>query len=202
MTSTFTYPGVYVTERPSGAQAVPAAATSIAMFVGMADFGPFNNPTRIQSLASYTRTFGETSAGEMADQVKQFFFNGGGDCYVMRIANGEQQAQVNLQNEVGGGTDVLHVSARDAGGAGNNIRIEVDYDTAAPELTFNLTAYRSVPNPDGTFGQTNSETFRNLSMNPDDARFVTNIVAGTIPSSALTTSGRGPRSRAVSRSAG
>ena len=101
MPSTFTYPGVYVTERPSGAQAVPAAATSIAMFVGMADIGPFDVPTRIQSLASYVRTFGETSGGEMADQVKQFFVNGGGDCYVMRIADGERQSEIRLQNEAG-----------------------------------------------------------------------------------------------------
>lgn len=90
MPSTFTYPGVYVTERPSGAQVVPAAAaTSIALFVGMANTGPFDTPTRIQSLASYVRRFGETPAGEMADQVKQFFVNVGGDCYVMRIAAGE-----------------------------------------------------------------------------------------------------------------
>jgi hypothetical protein len=44
--STFNYPGVCVTERPSGAQAVHAAATSIALFVGMAVIGPFNTPTR------------------------------------------------------------------------------------------------------------------------------------------------------------
>ena len=99
MPSTFTYPGVYVTEKPSGAQAVPAAATSIAAFVGMADIGPFDIPTRVQSLANYVRTFGETSGGEMADQVKQFFVNGGGDCYVMRIAQGERQSEIRVQSE-------------------------------------------------------------------------------------------------------
>ena len=87
MASTFTYPGVYVTERESGARAVPAAATSIAMFVGMADKGPFQVPTRVQSLTEYVRSFGETSTGEMADQVRQFFVNGGGDAFIMRIAD-------------------------------------------------------------------------------------------------------------------
>lgn len=174
MSSTFTYPGVYVTERPSGAQAVPAAATSIAMFVGMADIGPFDVPTRIQGLASYVRTFGETSGGEMADQVKQFFVNGGGDCYVMRIAEGERQSEIRVQSETG--ADVLRIFARDAGVAGDLIRVEVDYNTATPELTFNLTAYRSILNADGTFGQSGSETYPNVSMNPNHARFVEPIV--------------------------
>jgi phage tail sheath protein FI len=172
--TTFTYPGVYVTERPSGAQAVPAAATSIAMFVGMADIGPFDVPTRIQGLASYVRTFGETSGGEMADQVKQFFVNGGGDCYVMRIAAGERQSEIRLQNE--GAADVLRVFARDAGVAGDLIRVEVDYATATPELTFNITAYRSVLNADGTFGQTDIETIASVSMDPDHSRYVKTIV--------------------------
>lgn len=174
MPSTFTYPGVYVTERPSGAQAVPAAATSIAMFVGMADIGPFDVPTRIQGLASYVRTFGETSGGEMADQVKQFFVNGGGDCYVMRIAEGERQSEIRAQSETG--ADVLRIFARDAGVAGDLIRVEVDYNTATPELTFNLTAYRSTLNADGTFGQSGSETYPNASMNPNHPRFVETIV--------------------------
>ena len=177
MTSTFTYPGVYVTERPSGAQAVPAAATSIGLFVGMADIGPFDAPTRIQSLASYVRTFGETSGGEMADQVRQFFVNGGGDCYVMRIAQGERQSEIRVRNETG--ADMLRIFARDAGQAGDQIRVEVDYATATPELTFNLTAYRSVLNADGTFGRTGSETYANLSMDPDHARYVETIVNGT-----------------------
>lgn len=174
MPSTFTYPGVYVTERPSGAQAVPAAATSIAMFVGMADIGPFDVPTRIQTLANYVRTFGETSKGEMADQVKQFFVNGGGDCYVTRIAEGEVRSEITAQNETG--ANVLRIFARDPGVAGDLIRVEVDYNTATPELTFNLTAYRSTLNADGTFGQSGSETHPSLSMNPNHPRFVETIV--------------------------
>ncbi|GAA3688976.1 hypothetical protein GCM10023081_27920 [Arthrobacter ginkgonis] len=177
MPSPFTYPGVYVTERPSGAQAVPAAATSIAVFVGMADIGPFEAPTRIQSLASYVRTFGETSAGEMADQVKQFFVNGGGDCYVMRIAQGARQSEIRLHNEdLTSNVKVLKVQARDAGIAGDRIRVEVDYATATPELTFNLTAYRSVVNSDGRFGRSDLETHTDLSMNPADARYVEMVV--------------------------
>lgn len=174
MPSTFTYPGVYITERPSGAQAVPAAATSIAMFVGMTDIGPFNTPTRIQSLASYVRTFGETSGGEMAAQVSQFFVNGGGDCYVMRIAEGERSSEIRARTETG--TEVLRIHARDAGVAGDLIRVEVDYDTATPELTFNVTTFRSTLNADGSFARSDSEFHPNVSMDPAHARFVETVV--------------------------
>lgn len=175
MPASFTYPGVYITEKPSGAQAVPAAATSIALFIGMADQGPFGSPTRVQGLPDFVKRFGQTSAGEMADQVGQFFMNGGGDSYVMRIANGAQPAAIDLQSEVG--TAVLTLTARDKGASGNLIRVEVDYATAAPGRTFNLTAYRSTMKADGTFARTDAETIPNLTLNPGDPRFVETIVA-------------------------
>lgn len=175
MPPSFTYPGVYVSEKESGARAVPAAATSIAMFVGMADMGPFEKPTRVQSLESYQRKFGETSGGEMALQVAQFFINGGGDAYVMRIADGAREAAITLQNEAG--ANVLTITARDKGALGNRLRIEIDYGTASPGRTFNLTAYRSVSNSDGTAGREDVETFTGLSMDPDHPRNVVSILA-------------------------
>jgi phage tail sheath protein FI len=174
MPPVYTYPGVYITEQPSGAQAVTAAATSIALFVGMVDQGPFQVPTRIQSWQDFVRNFGATSKGEMADQVAQFFFNGGGDSYVMRIAAGAAWAAIDLQNEAA--TAVLTLTARDAGALGNTIQAAVDYATASPERTFNLTAWRSVLNADGTYSQTNSETYKGLSMDPGDPRFVETVV--------------------------
>lgn len=175
MPAQFTYPGVYVTEQPSGAQAVPAAATSIALFIGMADQGPFATPTRVQGLPDYVRTFGATSVGEMADQVSQFFMNGGGDAYIMRIANGAQASAVDVENEAGAA--VLTLTARDKGASGDLIRVEVDYATSSPERTFNLTVYRSIQNADGSFGQQQPpETWSNLTLNPGDPRFVETIV--------------------------
>ena len=144
MPSTFTYPGVYVTERPSGAHAIPSAATSVALFVGMADIGPFNTPTRFPTVPNYVRRFGEEFGGQMADQVRLFFVNGGGDCYIIRTGHGEQQSEIRVQHEAGNG--VPRVFARDARAAGDNIRLQMDYATDTPELTFNLTGCRSVLN--------------------------------------------------------
>src|SRR5690348_10012531 len=130
MPASFTYPGVYITEKESGARAVPAAATSIAMFVGMADMGPFAFPTRVQSLVDYQRRFGEVSTGEMAMQVAQFFINGGGDAYVMRIADGALESAITLRNEAG--ANVLTVTALDKGSLGNQLQVVIDYDTPNP----------------------------------------------------------------------
>eukprot|EP01037_Dinobryon_pediforme_P006423 gene6423-6490_t len=175
MPPTYTYPGVYVSELASGAQAVPAAATSIALFVGMADQGPFATPTRIQGWADFQRNFGSSSAGEMADQVSQFFLNGGGDAFVMRIAHSAASAAIDIENEAG--TAVLTLAARDAGQLGNTIQAAVDYATSSPERTFNLTVWRSVINADGSFSRANTESFPNLSLDPDDPRFVETVVA-------------------------
>lgn len=71
---------------------------------------------------------------------------------------------------------MLRVFARDAGVAGDLIRVGVDYATSTPELTFNVTAYRSVLNADGTFGQTGAEAHLSVSMDQVHPRYVETIV--------------------------
>ncbi|MEA3262355.1 MAG: hypothetical protein U9R07_02600 [Pseudomonadota bacterium] len=183
MATNFTYPGVYINERPSGLRAIPSAATSVALFIGMADQGPMRSPVRVQSLAEYQRAFGATSAGEMADQVSQFFINGGGDAYVLRIAKDDRQASVEVKAETGGGS-VLKLYARDSGIRGNNLRVVIDYATSSPERTFNLTVFRSTQKPDGSFERTETERFADLSMDRNSARYVVNQING--PSKLLT----------------
>jgi phage tail sheath protein FI len=170
-----TYPGVYIVEKSSGAQAIAAASTSTALFVGMADKGPFGSPTRVLSQAEYDRTFGATSKGEMADQVHQFYVNGGTEAWIMRIANAPVAAAIQIQRETGG-TTALTLTARDPGAAGNMIRAEVDYGTSSPERLFNLTFYRHVLNADGTWSKTESESFKDLSMDSGSPRYVVNLL--------------------------
>ena len=81
------YPGVYVQEEPSGVQTITGVSTSIALFVGMAQRGPMDRATNLLSFTAYERTFGsDTTVSETTDQVRQFFLNGGGQAYVIRIA--------------------------------------------------------------------------------------------------------------------
>jgi phage tail sheath protein FI len=182
MPAIVSYPGVYVVEEPSGARAIAGVPTSIAAFIGMAERGRMTVPIRIFNIADFEREYGPTTNGELADQVRQFYLNGGGQAYVCRIADGALPAAVTLQSE--DGDDALVVTARDPGLEGNLIRVEVDYATAGPERTFNMTVYRSRLQPDGSRRREAVETFAGLSMDPVSGSFVETIVNG---SSALVT---------------
>ncbi|MEY6433872.1 DUF2586 family protein [Thioalkalicoccus limnaeus] len=170
------YPGVYVREEASGARAIGGVATSVALFVGQAEQGPMDQPTRIFSVADFERAFGATTKGELATQVRQFYVNGGGEAWIMRIADGADQAAVTLRaiDE----SDALVVTARDAGLLGNRLRVEIDYATASPEETFNLTVYRRSFLAGGRLGREDEEAFTGLSMDPNAGNFVERVING------------------------
>jgi uncharacterized protein len=171
------YPGVYIQEVPSGVRAITGVSTSITLFMGRTKRGRLNVPTRVLSFAAYERNFGtDTVIGEMTDQVRQFFLNGGQQAFIMRIAEGltAKPAEVTLKNQAG--TDVLKLVAKDAGVDGNMLRAELDYNTPSPESTFNLRVFREVITAFGEVEVETSETFNNLSMNEDDGRYVETIV--------------------------
>ena len=130
-----TFPGVYVQEIPSGVRTITGVSTSTAMFIGMTKRGRMRVATRVLSLADYDRGFSaDTTISETTDQVRQFFLNGGRTAFIMRIADATAApAGVDLLNETG--AVVLKITAKDAGADGNLIRVEVDYNTSAPEST-------------------------------------------------------------------
>ena len=169
------YPGVYVQEVPSGVVSISGVATSIALFMGMCARGPMRAPRLVQNLASFDALFGsDAAAGEMGDQVRMFFLNGGSQAFVMRLANGERAAQVIVENEFG--APVFGFEARDAGLIGETIRLEVDYDTTRPESTFNLRIYREAPGVGGQIQQVEVETHKDLSTDPTSSRFVVDVL--------------------------
>jgi phage tail sheath protein FI len=174
MPAIVSYPGVYVIEESSGARAIPAASTSTTVFVGMADKGPFEVPTKVLNLQSYEALFGATSQGEMADQVRQYFINGGAEAWILRTALGARRASVLLQTTAGG--PLLRLTARDPGVAGNLIRAEVSYATASPERTFNLTLYRQSQNSNGSFTASETESHAGVSMDPNSPRYVVDVL--------------------------
>ena len=87
-------PGVYVEEFDSGVKAMEGVGTSTAGFIGFAEMGPVvGRPVLLTSFAEYQRRFGgylpELEFGDyrfLPNAVEQFFTNGGGSCYVMRVA--------------------------------------------------------------------------------------------------------------------
>lgn len=132
-----TYPGVYLQEKSSGVHTITGVATSITSFLGRATKGPMNKPVRCFGYGDYLRNFGPPHPqSDMAMSVKQFFDNGGTDCYIVRVSGSATKATINLPGYQD--TAVLTVSAKSEGTWGAGLRLEVDYNTPTPDETFNM----------------------------------------------------------------
>ncbi|NLU68201.1 phage tail sheath C-terminal domain-containing protein [Streptomyces sp. HNM0574] len=167
-----TYPGVYVEEIPSSVRTITPVTTAATAFVGHTRRGPLNQPVRVTSYAEFERRFGGlTSRSAVAYAVHQFFANGGSIAVIVRVtkAGSGEAACVTLESTEGGSEcPVLRVTAREPGVWGCGLRVAVDYDTTAPEETFNL----RVSDARGEA----REFFGNLSMDPGHGRYVQTVL--------------------------
>src|SRR6185369_16682102 len=88
MTVPISYPGVYITEIPSGSHTITGVATSITAFVGAASRGPADVPVTIFSFADFERTFGGLSrTSGLGYAVRDFYQNGGGEALIVRLVH-------------------------------------------------------------------------------------------------------------------
>lgn len=93
MTPEILFPGVYVEEIPSGAQAIRGVATSVAAFVGQLPRGPVGEALAVGSLAELERRLGGPPGdGRLVHAVAAFFDNGGKRALVVRVDNGSRAA--------------------------------------------------------------------------------------------------------------
>jgi uncharacterized protein len=165
------YPGVYIQEVPSGVRTITGVSTSIAAFFGRTLKGPINKAVRCLSYSDFLREFGGAHPmSDLAASVRQFFNNGGTDCYVVRLARNAAPASVTLRN-VANAQNVLTAVAKAPGTWGRDIKLVVDYNTVNPEDGFNLT----VTQEKGS-AVVNTEVFNNLTMNPRLPRFAPTFV--------------------------
>jgi len=172
-----TYPGVYIEEVPSGVRTISGVATSIAAFVGYFSRGPMNEAVRIFNFGDFEREFGGLRAdSEAAYAIQQFFLNGGGQAYVVRVAIGAQSAAIVLEDSANGApTEVLLALAISVGDWGNNLRLEVDYDTSDPPNTFNLTVVE-LGEVNGVSQAVSTAVFRNLNLDAASSRYALDVV--------------------------
>jgi hypothetical protein len=149
-------------------------ATSIATFFGQANEGPINRAVRLHSYADFERNFGAPHpSSELATSVRLFFQNFGTDCYVVRLIKEGTGVKASLVVENEDETkDVLKFTAKEIGAWGNELALEVDYDTSQPEETFHLRVYRLAA--DGTLKA--SEEFLNCSADIDSPRFPPKLI--------------------------
>ena len=173
MPVTPTYPGVYIQEVPSGVRTITGVSTSIAAFFGRTGKGPINKAVRCLSYSDFLRNFGGAHPlSDLGASVNQFFANGGTDCYVVRLAKGAGPASVTLRNGTGGASrNVLTATAKAPGAWGQDVKLQVDYNTPNPDDSFNL---RLSQETGGAIVKT--EVFNNLTMNPRSPRFASTFV--------------------------
>lgn len=169
MSVTVSYPGVYIDEVSSGVHTITSVSTSIAAFFGRTSKGKLNKAIRCLSPSDFTRNFGAPHPqSDLGHSVRQFFANGGTDCYVVRVASGAAPASITLQSLLRPGPQpVLDVTAKSEGAWANQLRLEVNYGTTSPHDTFNL---KVIPL------EGSSESYINLSMNPLSPRFAPTFV--------------------------
>ncbi|UCF90311.1 MAG: phage tail sheath family protein [Desulfobacterales bacterium] len=161
----------------------------MAAFVDFFARGPMSQALEIFNMGDFQREFGGLHTDSAASYaIQQFFLNGGTEAWVVRTAAAATYAtaDVVLQGidstnatvpvlEAAAGRRLKGVSVDDPGEWGNNLRIDVDYNTSTPATTFNLTV-SEVIFQDGRQIVVQTETYRNLSMNPADTSFVEDVV--------------------------
>jgi hypothetical protein len=109
--------------------------------------------------------------------VYNYFLNGGASCYVLRvIGTGGASSTRTLVNRMGSPTSALVVTADSVGIWGNQVYIEIT-DTGVTGR-FNLNVRIG-----GTADAFLVESFKDLSINPQDSRYVNNIINSAAPGS-------------------
>lgn len=194
MPSQLTYPGVYIEEISSGVRTITGVATSIAAFVGWAPQGPTDRALRIGSFLDYQRFYGQIHPKSyLGYSVKQFFENGGTDAYVLRLsAKNGSVAEGNLTevDQVGECNCAgLTFTANSPGDWSNSYGVKIEVRTGTSGIKkFTLTVVRFRAGEDGqpiTNDLTKSpptvvEVFPNLSTEPNDPRFVEDIIGDEV----------------------
>src|SRR5215471_17460721 len=186
MPVTPTYPGVYIEEIPSGVHTITGVATSIAAFIDFFSSGPLDAAVQVLGLADFERNFGGLNTeSEASYAIQQFFLNGGTEAYVVRVGDAStiRSAAVTLLDSSGATANPIAIvtaasmvngqAVPSPGAWGNNIRLEVDYDTLDPSQMFNLTAVLKNP---ATGETVRSETFRNLTFQPGASTYAPDLV--------------------------
>jgi phage tail sheath protein FI len=160
-----TFPGVYIEEIPSGVRTITGVATSITLFVGWAARGPIDRAVRLTSFADYERQYGGLDRRTLLGySVKQFYENGGGDAYVLRIADDDAESAAASIGD-------LTLTAASSGAWANDYRVRLTR-RADDASRFTLEVLHQ-PSSDAVV-----ESFENLSMDSSDARFVQTVING------------------------
>jgi phage tail sheath protein FI len=194
MATTYTYPGVYIEEIPSGVHTITGVSTSDTAFIDFFERGPVDKAKRCTSFADFERQFGGLHRlSEASYAIQQYYLNGGTMAWVIRVVTSSAQAATcplaaNPNYYASGATsgpasgNSLTVKASNPGLWGNNLQVGVDYKgitKLAPvtnePLEFNL-AVREVVQVGSLKQVAATEIYRNLSMDNTRPNYVKSVI--------------------------
>jgi phage tail sheath protein FI len=152
MSITPTFPGVYITEVPSGNRTLTGVATSITAFVGRTARGPLDEPIAISNFSDFERACGGLSRDSgLGYAVRDFYLNGGGAALVVRVANGAVATTVNV--------DGLTLEAYGPGTWANGLTVVVTHLDPQSQDAKDIAEGQGAPvTPDDLFNLEISET--------------------------------------------
>jgi len=151
-------PGVYIQEVNTGTRPIEGVGTAMAAFVGLAPAGPANSPVLITNWQQYVETFGATEEGGarnphlngafLSHAVYGYFLNGGGRCYVARVAPDDAQSNgkggtlkmpsTQLLGRGGKALPTLTAAAKSTSTGDIDVEVAPPTSDDAPEGTFTL----------------------------------------------------------------
>src|SRR5258708_13619625 len=87
MPATYTYPGLYVEEVPSGVRTIAGVSTAETAFIDFFPRGPVDRPQRVTSFGDFERNYGGLDErSEASYAVQQYYLNGGQIAWNVRVA--------------------------------------------------------------------------------------------------------------------
>ena len=182
MPATYTHPGIYIEEVPSGVHPIAGVSTAETAFVDFFARGPVNEARRVTSLGDFERIFGGLDTrSEGSYAIQQYYLNGGQIAWVVRIdAGNADPSKLTLHGE-DPAKESLVISASSPGEWGNRVEVAVVKRAGEPDrfdlFVREVTAVDPDPNKRASESVIQTEEFRNLSMDSTDPRFVEHEVS-------------------------
>lgn len=117
------YPGVYTLETVGSESLIVGVPTAITAFVGQTKQGPIGEPLGISSWLEYETTFGGIWPGSrLAENVQEYFANGGEQAVIVRVAARAKVAECRLPTS---GRPMVLIAAN-PGAWGNELSVQVE----------------------------------------------------------------------------
>ena len=194
--ATYTYPGVYVQEIPSGVRTIAGVSTSDTAFIDFFARGPMDEAVRITGMEDFNRRFGGLHRdSEASYAISQFFLNGGQIAWVVRVAAGNPiPAEHTFQPGGSPPGGSMTVEAKNPGTWGTALQVGIDHltrDRTNFPNEFNLVV-REVQTVEGEPQVVNSEIHRNVTLDTGSPRFVREVVKTSSELIEVTNVGTGP----------